>query len=61
MGAEEVRRRDANFDGALWRVELLLMDPEGLNDWVPELEVDIVASRESGEPVLHLLRLESLV
>ena len=34
---------------------------EGLNDWVAELEVDLAASRETGEPVLRLLRLGSLV
>ena len=35
--------------------------PEGLNDWVLELEVDLAASRETGEPVLKLLRLGPLV
>ena len=39
----------------------MLVDPEGLNDWVAELEVDLAASRELGEPVLQLLRLASLV
>ena len=33
----------------------------GGNDWVPEFEVDLAASRELGEPVLKLLRLASLV
>jgi hypothetical protein len=39
----------------------MLVDPEGLNDWVAELEVDLAASREAGEPVLQLRRLDSLV
>ena len=48
-------------DRSTWRVQQMLVDPEGLNDWVAELEIDIPASRESGEPVLKLLRLGSLV
>jgi len=44
-----------------WRIQQMLVDPEGLNDWVLELDVDLGASREVGEPVLHLLRLDSLV
>jgi len=48
-------------DGTTTRIEQMLVDPEGLNDWVAELEVDLAASREAGEPVLQLLRLESLV
>ena len=48
-------------DGTTWRVEQMLVDREGLNDWVAELEVDIDASREAAEPVLQLLRLDSLV
>ena len=47
-------------DRASWRVQQMLVDPEGLNDWVLELDVDLAASRELGEPVLKLLRLGSL-
>jgi superfamily II RNA helicase len=47
-------------DGTRWRVEQMLVDTEGLNDWVIELQVDLPASREDGEPVLRLLRLGSL-
>ena len=47
-------------DGRAWRVQQMLVDPEGLNDWVAELDVDLAASREAGEPVLRLLRLGSL-
>jgi hypothetical protein len=39
----------------------MLVDPEGLNDWVLELSVDLAGSRELAEPVLKLLRLGSLV
>ncbi len=48
-------------DGSTWRVQQMLVDPEGLNDWVAELEVDLAESREAGEPVLRLTRLESMV
>ena len=47
-------------DGAIWRVEQMLVDAEGHNDWVAELSVDLAASRAGGEPVLRLLRLEAL-
>jgi hypothetical protein len=47
-------------DRARWRVQQMLVDPEGLNDWVLELDVDLAASRETGEPVLKLVRLASL-
>ena len=48
-------------DRASWRVQQMLVDDEGLNDWVLELDVDLTASRELGEPVLKLLRLGGLV
>ena len=48
-------------DRSAWRVQQMLVDPQGLNDWVAELDVDLAASRERGEPVLRLLRLGSLV
>jgi hypothetical protein len=47
-------------DRAAWRVQQMLVDTEGLNDWVLELEVDLASSRELGEPVLKMLRLGSL-
>jgi hypothetical protein len=43
-------------DGSSWRVEQMLVDAQGLNDWVAELEVDLPASREAGEPVIRRLR-----
>jgi hypothetical protein len=48
-------------DGASWRVQQMLVDPEGHNDWVAEVEVDLAASRETGGAVLKLVKLGSLV
>lgn len=48
-------------DGTMWRVEQMLIDLEGLNDWVAELDIHLDASREAGEPVMTLVRLEGLV
>ena len=48
-------------DRTRWRVQQMLVDTAGLNDWVAELDVDLAASREVGEPVIRLLRLGSLV
>lgn len=48
-------------DKKSWRVQQMLVDPEGDNDWVAEFEVDLVQSRAAGEPCLRLRRLGSLV
>jgi hypothetical protein len=42
------------------RVEQMLVDVEGLNDWMAVLEVNLTASREAEEPVLRLLSLGAL-
>jgi hypothetical protein len=47
-------------DGATWRVQQLLIDPDGHNDWVMELDVDLAASRDASGPVIMLLRLGAL-
>jgi superfamily II RNA helicase len=47
-------------DRTCWRVQQMLVDPEGHNDWLLELDVDLAASREIGEPVLKLRRIGSL-
>jgi hypothetical protein len=47
-------------DGASWLAQQMLIDAEGHNDWVLELEVDLAASRGLGQPVLKLLRLGEL-
>ena len=47
-------------DKQRWRVQQMLVDPQGLNDWVAEFEVDLAASRAAGEPAIQLRRLASL-
>jgi hypothetical protein len=47
-------------DKKSWRVQQMLVDPEGHNDWVAEFEVDLAASRAADEPVMRLLRLGAL-
>ena len=39
----------------------MLVDLEDLNDWVAELGVNLETSREAGQPMIQLLRLETLV
>ena len=48
-------------DRARWRVQQMLIDPGEANDWVAEFDADLPASRASGEPVLHLVRIGPLV
>jgi superfamily II RNA helicase len=48
-------------DKRAWRVQQMLVDPEGHNDWVAEFEVDLGQSRASAGPVLRLRRLGSLI
>ena len=43
--------------GKAWRVQQMLVDAEGVNDWVAEYEVDLEASRQDGQPVMDLLRI----
>jgi len=43
------------------RVQQMLVDPEMLNDWVADFEVDVAASRARQQPVLWLRRLGPLV
>jgi len=48
-------------DKKTWRVQQMLVDPQGDNDWVAEFEVDLAKSRALGEPFLKLRRIGSLV
>ena len=48
-------------DRTTWRVEQMLVDLEDLNDWIAELGVNLETSREAGQPMIQLLRLETLV
>ncbi len=50
----------ASEDKNSWRVQQMLVDPEGHNDWVAEFDVDLAESRKQGEPALRLRRLGSL-
>ena len=48
-------------DGGRWIVQQTLVDPDGHNDWILEVEADLAASRAAGEPVLRLQRIGTLV
>lgn len=48
-------------DRQAWQVQQMLVDPEGLNDWVAEVGVDLPASRAASRPLLRLLRIGSLI
>ena len=48
-------------DRRSWRVQQMLVDPAGHNDWVAEFDVDLARSAQLAEPVLALRRLASLV
>ncbi len=47
-------------DKKTWRVQQMLVDPEGHNDWVAEFAVDLAVSRQTGEPVVSLRRVAAL-
>jgi len=52
-------KRHAADDKKSWRLQQMLVDPEGDNDWVAEFEVDLAESRKSGELFLRLRRIGS--
>ncbi len=41
-------------DKRTWRVQQMLVDPEGHNDWVAEFEVDLVEAKLNSEVVIRL-------
>jgi superfamily II RNA helicase len=47
-------------DKKTWRVQQMLVDPEGHNDWMAEFEVDITASKKSSNSEIKLKKLELL-
>ena len=47
-------------DKTRWRVQQMLVDPDEANDWTAEFDVDLTHSRETGEPVLSLVRVGPL-
>lgn len=44
-------------DKKIWRVQQMLVDPDGYNDWLTEFEIDLAKSRAASEPVLRLKRI----
>ncbi len=44
-------------DGASWKVDQMLLDPEEANDWRAEFRVPLEASRAAGSPLLVLVSL----
>ena len=47
-------------DGSCWRIDQVLVDPEGLNDWQARFRVDLPAARAAGRPVLVLEGIEPI-
>ena len=43
-----------------WRIQQMLVDPEELNDWVAEFEVDLAEARATGRPGLRLRKFGGL-
>lgn len=44
-------------EGRSWRVQQMLVDPDMVNDWAAEFDVDLDASRDRGQPVMRLERI----
>jgi superfamily II RNA helicase len=49
-----------DFAGEVWRIQQVLLDAEGHNDWALDFELDPAASEEAGRPILRLLGLGPL-
>ena len=47
-------------DKRSWTVQQVLVDPDEHNDWKVEFQVDLMASRETGEPALRLRETSSV-
>jgi len=47
-------------DKRSWTVQQVLVDPDEHNDWKAEFQVDLMASRETGEPALRLREISSV-
>jgi superfamily II RNA helicase len=58
--ARNIRHTGVKAAPDAWRVEQMLVDTAGLNDWLAEVEVSLDASRAAGAPVLRLVRLGPL-
>jgi superfamily II RNA helicase len=46
--------------GQPWRVDQVLVDPAGHNDWLLAFAIDLARSRQAGKPLLQLCRLGPL-
>ncbi len=44
-------------DGKTWRIDQVLVDPEGHNDWRLEFHLDLERARRAGRPVLRLMQI----
>ena len=51
---------DPSEDGKTWKVNQVLVDPEGWNDWQAEFTVDLLSSKEEGKPILQLVSLHAV-
>jgi superfamily II RNA helicase len=47
-------------DRKTWRVQQIMVDPHGFNDWVVELSVDLAQTRQLGEPSIALVKVGPL-
>ena len=45
---------DDSTEPGVWRVRQILHDPEGYHDWAFLASVDLAASDEAGNAVVHL-------
>jgi hypothetical protein len=43
-----------------WRVDQVLVDPEGHNDWLARFTLDLARSREENRPILALESISAL-
>ena len=41
-------------DGRIWRIQQVLVDADGHNDWMAEFDIDLAASRAKNEPAVSL-------
>ena len=44
-------------DGQSWRVDQVLVDPDGHNDWALVFALNLSSSREANRPVMQLTKL----
>jgi hypothetical protein len=45
----------------LWRYEQILVDPEELNDWSLDLQINLDRSDAESKPILHLTNLAPII